>query len=117
MKALALPLVLALAGCPPPPRYAVVQVTTPMPEGNAPVGDAMVAAICGKAPATRSSATRTDDLGRARLSMSGRMDAATCSLVVAKPGYATAEGGSVSVCDTPNQCPPTYVELPREGAR
>lgn len=95
--------VLALAGCPPPPRYAVVDVYDPRP-----VQDAMVAAECGK---YTGAAMRTDDAGRARLPITGVFPADRCVLTVAKPGYPTLEIGAVQLCSSPSACPSTIVEL------
>ena len=95
-------MLVALAGCPPPPRYAVVQVGAPEP-----LAEAMVAARCG----TATTATRTNDLGRARVSIRTPAPAARCSLTVAKPGYSTIETGGVELCDSPTSCPPIGILL------
>jgi hypothetical protein len=79
-----------LAGCPPPPRYAVVVAPA----------DALVALSCGPT----STATRTDDLGRARLVVHGDVDPAACTLVVGKPGLPTVERSGVELCSTPTGC-------------
>lgn len=94
---------LALAGCPPPPRYANVEVRDP-----APVPDAVVAIDCGL---TDSSALRTDDQGRVRIPVFGKAPADRCTLTVAKPDYPTVEVDAVQLCSTPTACPPTIVQL------
>ena len=93
---------LLLAGCPPPPRYAVVEVTTP-----APLADAMVAARCGMS----SVATRTNDVGRTRLTVHGQASADRCVLTVAKPGYTTVETTGVELCTSPTACPPVGIHV------
>jgi hypothetical protein len=93
---------LLLTGCPPPPRYAVIQVHDP-----APVGDALVAADCGQ---FRRAAMRTDDSGFARLPLGDEVPAEHCVVTVAKPGYHTAEVSGVQLCTSP-ACPPLMVEL------
>jgi hypothetical protein len=94
----------ALAGCPASTRFLVADVTS----AHAPVEGALVAADCGQ---PRQAALRTDDTGRARLSLFGaQVDAARCVLTVAKPGYATVETGGANLC-TSGACTPMRVEL------
>ena len=97
--------VVALAGCPPPPHYAIIEVRSPEP-----VGDALVAAECGP---YHGAATRTDDLGRARVAVSGRVVAGRCLVLVAKQGYSTVETDGVQLCNTATACPATVIELPQ----
>jgi hypothetical protein len=99
-------LFLALAGCPPPMKYVVADVTSP----QAPVEGALVAADCGN---ERTDAMRADEYGRVRMALPGRVDASHCTLTVAKPGFATLETppGSINMCTAPNACPPTPVRL------
>lgn len=98
--------ILVLAGCPPPPRYIRTDVTA----ARAPVAGALVAATCTTArdPAHRYPAKRTDDAGRARVPVYAADQG--CTLLVAKPGYATVETGPVDVCPG-HACPPVQVEL------
>jgi hypothetical protein len=95
--------VLALAGCPPAPRYAVVDVVDPEP-----VNDALVAADCGK---IYGAAARTDDTGRARLEIHPDADPRRCTVTVAKPGYPTVATLLYALCSTVTACPPTLVQL------
>jgi len=94
----------SLAGCPPPPRYVVADVYA----ANLPVQDAMVAAECGR---QRDAALRTDDTGRVRLPINGRVAADRCVLTIAKPGYRTVETGGVHLCTKATACPPIFVQL------
>jgi hypothetical protein len=97
----------ALAGCPPPPRYAVVEVLGPEP-----IEDALVATDCGHdAHHNWGNAVRTDDSGRVRVPVYGDMPADRCVVTVAKPGYPTVEADGVQLCSTPTACPPTIVQL------
>jgi hypothetical protein len=100
---LGLATLVALAGCPPPPRYAVVDVIDP-----APVQDAVVASDCGEPQGT---ALRTDENGRARVQIFGKRSAERCVLTIAKPGYFTAIAGAVQLCTNATACPPTVVQL------
>ena len=95
--------VLGLAGCPPPPRYAVIDVIDP-----APVEDALVSADCGR---FRGAAMRTDDRGRATVQLRGEEAIDQCVLTVAKPGYPTVEVEGVQVCTYATACPPTIVQM------
>ena len=95
--------VLALAGCPPPPRYAVVEVYDPEP-----VQDALVAADCGTYSGI---AMRTDGTGRARIPIHGDITPEHCVVTVAKPGYPTVQADPVQLCTAPNACPATIVQL------
>jgi hypothetical protein len=94
---------LVLAGCPPPPRYAVVEVYDPEP-----VQDALVATDCGK---YNNNAMRTDDSGRARIRISGDIAPDRCVVTVAKPGYPTVQASSVQLCSVATACPATIVQL------
>jgi hypothetical protein len=90
-----------LAGCPPPPRYVVADVTA----GHRPLEGALVVTRCGDAQ--RDAALRTDEDGIARVQVF-RDD---CSLLVAKPGYPTVETGPVNVCPNIYACSPMRVDL------
>ena len=102
-----------LAGCPPPPRYAVVDVVEDAPR-PAPVSNALVTTDCGK---PYEGAERTDELGRARVRLFERVSADRCVLVVAKPGYATVVTPLVQLCDHLSPCPATVVALLAEVLR
>ena len=93
-----------LAGCLPPPRYVIADVTS----RQAPVADALVAADCGQFV---KSAGLTDDLGRARLRFHREFDASRCLLVAAKPGFSTVEVPGVSSCTGTPACEPMQIEL------
>lgn len=103
MKRLLYLLPLALAACPAPPRYAVVEVL-----GPAPVEDALVATDCGR---DRGNAMRTDEAGHVRVPVYGNMTADRCVVTVAKPGYPTVEASGLQLCSSPTACPPTIVQL------
>ena len=101
-----LPLLFALAGCPPPTQFLIADVTA----ANAPVADAMVAADCHRSDAAPDAALRTDATGRARLPMRGPVSADRCSITVAKPGYPTVEADGVNLCTT-SACPAIAIDL------
>ena len=97
----------ALAGCPPPPRYAVVDVVEQTPQA-APVSNALVATDCGK---RFDAAARTDEDGHARVKLWGTPSADHCRLLVAKPGFTTVVTPIVQLCDHLSPCPSTLVAL------
>ena len=94
--------VLVLAGCPPPPRYAVVRVHDP-----APVANALVAAECS----IYSAATQTDDTGYARIALPYDVPDDRCTLTVAKPGYKTGRTHVLQLCTNPTACSPIVVNF------
>lgn len=94
--------VLLLAGCPPPPRYAVVTIHDPSPVANA-----LVAAECG----AYSAATQTDDAGYARLALPYDAPDDRCTLTVAKPGYRTGRTNIVQLCTNATACPPIVIDF------
>ena len=99
-------LLAGLAGCPPPARYARIEV-----RGPAPVPQALVAAECG----TERAAQRTDSSGSARLRMSYAAEARQCTMTVAHPGYATVEARGVTLCTSPMACPALVIETRSTG--
>ena len=99
-------MMLSLAGCPPPQQYVVADVIA----ARVPVDDALVAADCGD---YHQSARRTDDRGRARLSLSGKVDPARCLVTVAKPGYRTVDARIAATCTDATACPPMLIWLDR----
>jgi len=111
MRRLAVLIPLALAGCPPPSHYLITDVTTP----RGPLPDAVVAADCTRGDRPVGGSLRTDAEGRARLRIYPQVDASSCSVTVAKPGYVTVEIGGVNLCTT-SACPPSSVELREAGA-
>lgn len=103
---------LGLTGCPPPPRYVVADVYA----RGAPLPDALVSAYCAEPHVdslgrARGPALRTDELGRAYLTIRGKQAAHRCSLTVAKPGFSTVEVDGLNICSTPAQCPPVAIDL------
>ncbi len=96
-----LALLAGLAGCPPPHRYARIEVRGPQP-----VAQALVAAECGPERA----AQRTDDSGVARLRLWNTARADRCTVTVARPGYETVEASGVTLCTSPTGCPALVVE-------
>jgi hypothetical protein len=101
-------LLVALGGCPARPSYLVTDVYS----YDRPLQGALVAAHCAT---ERGPAQRTDDAGRARLPVRLRTRAADCTLIVAKPGYATVELPAGHVCTNVAQCPAVEVELRETG--
>jgi hypothetical protein len=99
------PLAVGLAGCPPAPRYANVEVRDP-----GPVGDAVVAIDCGP---TDAAVLRTDDQGRVRLVVHGKAPADRCTLTAVKPDHPTVEVDAVQLCSAPRACPATIIYLAR----
>ena len=99
---------LLLAGCPAMPQYLNADVTSL----GVPVPGALVAADC---PGAGSAAQQTDEDGHAQLALAASARAATCTVTVARPGFATAETGGASLCSAPAACPPLEVELAPEA--
>lgn len=95
-----------LAGCPPPGRYARIEVRGPQP-----LPRALVAAECGLERA----AQRTDDRGHAQLRMSHAVNASQCTMTVAYPGYSTVQARGVTLCTSPTACPALVIETYPSG--
>jgi len=106
MRSFGLLALLALAGCPPPNQFLITDVVSP----QAPVDDALVAADCGNYQAA---ARRTDDRGRARLVLAGKIDPTRCIVTVAKPGYRTVDARVWATCTDATACPPMLIWLDR----
>ena len=104
MRSFRFVMLLSLAGCPPPPQYYVADVISSA--ARAPVEDALVAADCGR---YEQAARRTDDRGRARLTLGGKVDPAHCTVTVAKPGYHSVETAVAATCTDVTACPPTLI--------
>ena len=93
-----------LGGCPAGPRYLIADVKA----HEAPLEGALVAAECGK---LSRAALRTDDRGRARLSMRGTEANASCTVTIAAPRYSTVAMPAAGTCTAPLACPPIVVDL------
>lgn len=107
-----------LAGCPPPPSFLIVEVQS----AHQPVRDALAGAYCAGAPrddkpgTTLGWAMRTDEVGRARLLFGIAHPQNWCSVIVAKPGFRTAETSRLTTCTSAASCSPVRVELVPVGA-
>lgn len=99
-----LSLLVALGGCPAGPRYLIADVVA----HEAPLEGALVAAECGK---LSRAALRTDDRGRARVSMRGAEAGASCTVTVAAPHHATVAVPAAGTCTAPLACPPIVVDV------
>jgi hypothetical protein len=106
MRSFGFVMLLSLAGCPPPSQYLITDVVA----ARAPVDDALVAADCGD---YHQAARRTDDRGRARLALSGKVDPSRCLVTVAKPGYRTVETPVAATCTDATACPAMLIWLDR----